>query len=190
MNPFTLFAAKLSILFSRNRFHSELDEEMAFHRAQVENDLLASGMSPQAARVVSARQFGNTTQLREQSHSLVAFRWESIVQDLRFAARQLRHNLGFALTAIFILALGMGVSVAIFGFVDAALLQPLAVLRSQSPGGRSARTPQLPRAPISRVRITKTGSVSITPSAHSMSTQGMVICCARHQDQSPFPPRA
>ena len=125
MNPFTLFAAKLSILFRRNRFHSELDEEMAFHRAQVENDLLASGMSPQAARVVSARQFGNTTQLREQSHSLVAFRWESIVQDLRFAARQLRHNLGFALTAIFILALGMGVSVAIFGFVDAALLQPL-----------------------------------------------------------------
>ena len=47
------------------------------------------------------------------------------MQDLRFALRQLRHDVGFALTAIFILALGMGVSVAIFGFVDAALLQPL-----------------------------------------------------------------
>ena len=46
-------------------------------------------------------------------------------QDLRYALRQLRKNPGFAFTAILILALGMGVSVAIFGFVDAALLQPL-----------------------------------------------------------------
>ena len=48
-----------------------------------------------------------------------------VAQDLRFALRQLRHNPGFAVTAIFILALGMGVSVAIFAFVDAALIQPL-----------------------------------------------------------------
>jgi macrolide transport system ATP-binding/permease protein len=37
----------------------------------------------------------------------------------------LRKNPGFALTAIVILALGMGASVAIFAFVDAALLEPL-----------------------------------------------------------------
>ena len=37
----------------------------------------------------------------------------------------MRLNPGFALTAVLILALGMGVSVAIFGFVDAALLEPL-----------------------------------------------------------------
>ncbi len=48
-----------------------------------------------------------------------------MVQDLRFALRQMRKNPGFALTSILILALGMGVSVAIFGFVDAALLEPL-----------------------------------------------------------------
>ncbi len=125
MNAFTLFAAKLSILFHRNRFSSELEEEMSFHREQAEIDFIASGMSPQAARVTAARQFGNAIYLREQSHSLVAFRWESVAQDLRFAFRQLRQNAGFALTAIFTLALGMGVSVAIFGFVDAALIEPL-----------------------------------------------------------------
>src|ERR1700752_3279619 len=113
------------LLFHRNLFRSELDEEMAFHREQAEKDLRALGMSPQSAQVVAARQFGNTTHLREQSHILVAFRWESVAQDLRFALRQLRQNFGFALTAIFILALGVGVSVAIFGFVDAALIQPL-----------------------------------------------------------------
>jgi macrolide transport system ATP-binding/permease protein len=37
----------------------------------------------------------------------------------------LRRNPGFGVLAILILALGMGASVAIFGFVDAALLQPL-----------------------------------------------------------------
>ena len=45
--------------------------------------------------------------------------------DLRYAVRQLRKAPGFALTAIFTLGLGMCASLAIFGFVDAALIQPL-----------------------------------------------------------------
>jgi macrolide transport system ATP-binding/permease protein len=48
-----------------------------------------------------------------------------IVQDLRYAFRQLRKSQGFAFTAVLILALGIGASVAIFGFVDAALIKPL-----------------------------------------------------------------
>jgi len=48
-----------------------------------------------------------------------------IVQDLRYAFRQLRKSPSFAFTAILILALGMGASVSIFGFVDAALIKPL-----------------------------------------------------------------
>ena len=55
----------------------------------------------------------------------VAFGLETMAQDLRFAARQLRKNPGFAATAVLVLALGMAASVAIFAFVDAALLAPL-----------------------------------------------------------------
>ena len=55
----------------------------------------------------------------------MAFRLECMLQDLRFAIRQLRKNPGFAGTAILVLALGMAASVAVFAFVDAALLQPL-----------------------------------------------------------------
>jgi macrolide transport system ATP-binding/permease protein len=47
------------------------------------------------------------------------------LQDLRFAFRQFRKNPGFGLTTVLMLALGIGASVAIFAFVDAALLKPL-----------------------------------------------------------------
>ena len=56
---------------------------------------------------------------------MVAFVAESVAQDLRFAMRQLLRSPGFAVTAILVLALGIGASTAIFGFVDAVLIQPL-----------------------------------------------------------------
>ncbi|MBS1803263.1 MAG: ABC transporter permease [Acidobacteria bacterium] len=128
MNPLGYVARKAGLLFRREQFHTELDEEMAFHRAEVEKELIAGGMPAARARVEAARQFGNATHLRDESHTVVAFQWETVMQDVRFSLRQLRQNPGFALTAIFILAVGMGVSVAIFAFADAAVIQPLPYL--------------------------------------------------------------
>src|SRR5436305_29294 len=110
MNPIARFLNKLAILFHQERFASELDEEMAFHRTQVEDEFIARGMTPEAAHYAAMRQFGNASKLRDQSHEVVAFRAETVVQDLRFALRQWTKNPGFALTAIVILALGIGVS--------------------------------------------------------------------------------
>ena len=125
MNGLTRFMKKLAILFRRGQFHSELDEEMAFHRAQVEQELSDGGMTPEDARYAAMRQFGNAARLSDQSQELVAFRVETVLQDLHFALRQWKKNPGIALAAILILALGMGASLSIFGFVDAALLEPL-----------------------------------------------------------------
>jgi len=49
----------------------------------------------------------------------------ALAQDFRYAVRRLRKQPAFAFTAIIILALGICASVAIFGFVDAALIRPL-----------------------------------------------------------------
>jgi macrolide transport system ATP-binding/permease protein len=48
-----------------------------------------------------------------------------LLQDLRYAFRQLGKSPGFACTAVLILTLGIAASVSIFGFVDAALIKPL-----------------------------------------------------------------
>jgi len=119
------FFRKLLLLIRRDRFRSELSEEMAFHRIEREQELEAEGMTPKQAHRAAAREFGNLEQLKERSTEAIGFRFEIVFQDLRFALRQLRRNPGFAATAIFILALGIGASVAIFAFVDAALIQPL-----------------------------------------------------------------
>jgi predicted permease len=144
------FLNRLALLFARRRFRSELDEEMAFHREQMEAELIAGGTTPEDARYAAVRRFGNATRMNEQSHEAVGFKLETVIQDARFALRQFRRSPGFAVTAILILALGMGVSVAIFGFVDAALIEPLPYAAPNRLMSVDEATDLFPRSNISR----------------------------------------
>jgi len=51
----------------------------------------------------------------------------TLLQDLRFAIRQMRRSPGFATTAVLILALGIAANVIVFGVLQAMILQPLDV---------------------------------------------------------------
>jgi putative ABC transport system permease protein len=125
MDAIVRFLNRLGILFARKRFHSDLDEEMAFHREQQEQALRAEGMTPEEAKYAAKRQFGNTARLKEESLDTVGFRFESALQDFRYALRQLRKNPGFTCTAVVILGLGIGSSTAIFSAVNPILFEPL-----------------------------------------------------------------
>ncbi len=98
---------------------------MTFHREQTEQELIDTGLSADEAHYAALRRFGNDARLRDDTQQITGLWFESIVQDFRFAVRQLRKNPGFAATAILILTLGNAAGIAIFSFVDAALIKPL-----------------------------------------------------------------
>jgi putative ABC transport system permease protein len=108
--------------------HREIDEEVQFHIEMRAAESMRAGMSPEEARRDAERRFGNPTRLKERGYELRGGGWlETLWQDLRFGARMLRKNPGFALTAILSLALGIGANTAIFTLVDQIVLRLLPV---------------------------------------------------------------
>ena len=108
------------------RRDADLERELRSDLELEEEEQREKGLSEDEARYAARRAFGNTTLIRQQTHEVWGWtQFERFWQDLRYAGRVLVKNPGFSATAILVLALGIGTSVAIFAFADAALIRPL-----------------------------------------------------------------
>jgi predicted permease len=113
-------------MFKRKRSVDDFVEEIKAHLELEVDELRLEGASEEEARRKARVQFGNAQAAQERFYLRGRAVWlENLLRDVRFAFRQLVKNPGFAFAAIAVLALGIGACVAIFAFVDAALIKPL-----------------------------------------------------------------
>ncbi len=114
---------------ARSEQHTrDLDREIAHHLAERKEALMNDGMNEAAAEKQARRQFGNTTEKKEQTRDVDVLTWlDSMFTDIRYAVRALGRSPGFAIVAILSLALGIGANTAIFSLLDAVMLKSLPV---------------------------------------------------------------
>ena len=135
--------------FNRGRWDDERARELDSYVAIETDENIARGMAPDEARLAAIRKLGNRTLVREDIYQMNTIGFlDSAWRDLKYAARLLRLNPGFAVVAILSLALGVGANTAIFQLLDAVRLRTLPVpdpLRlveiriADAKGGRTGR---------------------------------------------------
>jgi putative ABC transport system permease protein len=123
---------KLKVLFRREQFDRELEEEMQLHQELQAEAHRENGMSAGEAQHAARRQFGNTTRLQEAGWH--AWGWaplERVFQDVRFTVRTLRRAPGFALSVVLLLALAIWMNTTVFTVIHAVMLAPLSFDHSE-----------------------------------------------------------
>jgi putative ABC transport system permease protein len=119
------WTTRLRFFFSR-REPREVDDELQFHIEQQIETNRAAGMSEVEARRQALIAFGGVENSREAcSEQRPSWLLETLAQDVRYGFRGLRRNPAYAITAILTLALGIGITTAVFSVVDRILFRSL-----------------------------------------------------------------
>jgi hypothetical protein len=116
----------------RRHWDAERARELRGYIEIETDENIARGMRPDEARSAAHRKLGNEVLVREEIYSMNSIGFlETFWQDLRYGARSLRLNLGFATIAIASLTIGIGANTTIFQLLDAIRLRSLPVKNPQ-----------------------------------------------------------
>ena len=124
MGLFSWLRSTLAVVYRRRQFEDGLSEELRFHVEAYADDLVRAGVAPEEARRQARLALGSAEALKEE---LRAARGQQLFDELRQDTRYAMRRLGRARVpaVVVVLALGVGVNLAVFGVIHAALVRPL-----------------------------------------------------------------
>ena len=103
-----------------------LDADIRDHIERETQDNIDRGMAPGEARDAALRAFGNIAMTTEETRAVWIPVWlDQLAQDTRYGLRMLRRNAAFSFVVILTLAVGIGLTTAVFSVVNAVLVRPL-----------------------------------------------------------------
>jgi predicted permease len=121
---------RLRSIFGSTAMEDDFDAELASHIDHDTDAGIRAGLSRDEARRRALVRLGGAEQTRQAYRERTTLpTLESIMQDIRFALRQMRKAPGFTLTAVLTLALGIGANTVIYTLVDSIMLRPLPYAR-------------------------------------------------------------
>ena len=118
-------------LFFTRRVDADLDQEVHSHLEMLIEEKIRAGMTPAEAQRAARIELGGVEQVKiHVRDSRTGAFLDSLVQDVRFAIRGLRRTAGLTAFVIITLALGIGMTSAMFSMVDGLIFRPYPVPHS------------------------------------------------------------